>query len=88
MAIDKELKGYARDCIRLARLTDDPTIRGPFLKMAREWLEAAAASYPRRVTRVARVRSSASKRRHLGGGRAGPPKARRPGDEGRPSLQR
>ena len=47
MAIDKELKGYARDCIRLARLTDDPTIRGPFLKMAREWLEAAAAQPPR-----------------------------------------
>ena len=53
MAIDKELKGYARDCIRLARLTDDPTIRGPFLKMAREWLEAAAAQPPR-VTRASK----------------------------------
>lgn len=53
MAIDQELKGYARDCIRLARLTDDPTIRGPFLKMAREWLEAAAAQPPR-VTRAAK----------------------------------
>ena len=57
MTMDRELKGYARDCIRLAYLTDDPTIRGPLLKMAREWLEAAAASYPRRVTRVAKVRS-------------------------------
>ena len=53
MAIDKELKGYARDCIRLARLTDDPTIRGPFLKMAREWLEAAAAQPPQ-VTRASK----------------------------------
>jgi hypothetical protein len=43
MAIDTELKGYARDCIRLARLTDDPTIRRPLLRMARGWLEAAAA---------------------------------------------
>ena len=83
MAIDKELKGYARDCIRLARLTDDPTIRGPFLKMAREWLEAAAAQPPR----VTRAGSRASKRGHLGG-RAGPPKARRPGGvPSRPSLQ-
>ena len=53
MAIDKELKGYARDCVRLARLTDDPTIRGPLLNMAREWLEAAAAQPPR-VTRAAK----------------------------------
>ena len=60
MAIDQELKGYARDCIRLARLTDDPTIRGPFLKMAREWLEAAAAQPPR-ITRAAKTRSRASK---------------------------
>ena len=57
MAIDKELKGYARDCIRLARLTDDPTIRGPFLKMAREWLEAAAAQPPR-VTRASKTSTS------------------------------
>ena len=57
MAIDKELKGYARGCIRLARLTDDPTIRGPLLNMAREWLEAAAAQPPR-ATRAARSRAS------------------------------
>jgi hypothetical protein len=43
MATDKELEQYARDCVRLAGLTDDPTIREPLLKMAREWMEIARA---------------------------------------------
>jgi hypothetical protein len=43
MATDKELEQYARDCIRLAGMTDDPTIREPLLKMAREWMEVARA---------------------------------------------
>jgi hypothetical protein len=46
MAIDKELEEYARDCIRLAGMTDDPAIREPLLKMAREWMEAARAEQP------------------------------------------
>jgi hypothetical protein len=41
VAIDKDMHGYARDCVRLAGMTDDPAIRKPLLKMAREWLEAA-----------------------------------------------
>ena len=41
MATDKEMEQYARDCIRLAGMTDDPAIREPLLKMAREWMEIA-----------------------------------------------
>jgi hypothetical protein len=43
MATDKELEQYAHDCIRLAGMTDDPAIREPLLKMAREWMEVARA---------------------------------------------
>jgi hypothetical protein len=44
MATDKELEQYAHDCIRLAGMTDDPAIREPLLKMAREWMEVAVPS--------------------------------------------
>jgi hypothetical protein len=43
MATDKEMEQYARDCIRLVGMTDDPAIREPLLKMAREWMEIARA---------------------------------------------
>jgi hypothetical protein len=43
MVTDKELEGYAQDCIRLAGMTDDPAIREPLLKMARDWIELARA---------------------------------------------
>ena len=43
MATDKELEQYAHDCIRLAGMTDDPAIREPLLKMARDWMEVARA---------------------------------------------
>jgi hypothetical protein len=43
MVVDKELEGYAQDCIRLAGMTDDPAIREPLLKMARQWMEIARA---------------------------------------------
>jgi hypothetical protein len=42
-AMDKELEQYAHDCIRLAGMTDDPAIREPLLRMAREWMEIARA---------------------------------------------
>jgi hypothetical protein len=41
MVTVKEMEQYARDCIRLAGMTDDPAIREPLLKMAREWMEIA-----------------------------------------------
>jgi hypothetical protein len=41
VAPDKELEDYARDCVRLAQLTDIPEIREPLLQMAREWMAAA-----------------------------------------------
>jgi hypothetical protein len=48
MATDKkEMEQYARDCIRLAGMTDDPAIREPLLKMAREWREIARAEQQR-----------------------------------------
>ena len=34
-AVDKEMEGYARDCVRLAGMTDDPEIREALMKMAR-----------------------------------------------------
>ena len=43
MSTDKELEQYAHDCIRLAGMTDDPSIREPLLKMARDWIEVARA---------------------------------------------
>ena len=47
MVTDKEMEQYARDCIRLAGMTDDPAIREPLLKMAREWMEIARAEQQR-----------------------------------------
>ena len=47
MATNKEMEQYARDCIRLAGMTDDPAIREPLLKMAREWMEIARAEQQR-----------------------------------------
>jgi hypothetical protein len=38
---DKEVEGYARDCVWLAELTDDPEIREQLFQMAREWMAAA-----------------------------------------------
>jgi hypothetical protein len=73
---DKELEEYARDCVRLAGMTDDPSIREPLLKMAREWLEAAAAQPPR-VTRAAKARSRAKTSTSLG---MGAPKCEGPGE--------
>jgi hypothetical protein len=49
MATDKELEQYAHDCIRLAGMTDDPTIREPLLKMARDWMEVARAEQQQRA---------------------------------------
>jgi hypothetical protein len=48
MTPDQEMEAYARDCIRLAGLTVDPTMREPLLKMARGWMEAAAAERSQR----------------------------------------
>lgn len=36
-----QLEGYARECIRLAGLTDDPQIKEQLILMAREWMNAA-----------------------------------------------
>jgi hypothetical protein len=54
VATDKAMKGYARDCVRLAGMTDDPEVRDPLLKMAREWMETARGEQPR-VKRIARA---------------------------------
>jgi hypothetical protein len=54
MVMDKELEGYAQDCIRLAGMTDDPAIREPLLKMAREWMQLAKGEGPQRFVVCAR----------------------------------
>ena len=38
---DDDCIGYARECVRLAGLTQDPQLRGQLLNMAREWMATA-----------------------------------------------
>jgi hypothetical protein len=38
---DKDMEGYARDCVRLAQLSRDPKVREQLLQMAREWMAEA-----------------------------------------------
>jgi hypothetical protein len=38
---DDECVGYARECVRLAGLTDNPELREQLLNMAREWMATA-----------------------------------------------
>jgi len=35
---DNECESYARECVRLANLTDDPAMRERLMQMAREWM--------------------------------------------------
>jgi len=37
---------YARECCRLARLTEDPRIQERLLDMAREWMRQAMRGVP------------------------------------------
>ena len=41
MATDIECVGYARQCVRLAGLAEDPELRERLLSMAREWMAVA-----------------------------------------------
>ena len=41
MATDEECMAYARECVRLAGLTDEPKIRDQLFALAREWMAAA-----------------------------------------------
>ena len=41
METESECIEYARECVRLAGLTDDPDIRDRLLEIAREWMAAA-----------------------------------------------
>jgi hypothetical protein len=41
MATDNERVDYARECVRLAGLTQDPQIRDQLLSMAGEWMTSA-----------------------------------------------
>jgi hypothetical protein len=41
MATDNECLDYARECVRLTELTDDPELRNQLLQMAREWMATA-----------------------------------------------
>jgi hypothetical protein len=40
MISDKKTEDYARDCVRLAQVVNDPVIRERLLQMAREWMAA------------------------------------------------
>jgi hypothetical protein len=41
MASDQEMQGYARECVRLSKQTDNPRIREQLQQMAREWIAVA-----------------------------------------------
>ena len=38
MAYDQDCERYARECVRLARLVQEPALREQLLQMAREWM--------------------------------------------------
>jgi hypothetical protein len=57
-AVDKEMEGYARDCVRLAGMTDDPEMRESLMKMAREWMEAAVGEHRERTEPAPNVRAA------------------------------
>jgi hypothetical protein len=40
MASAQELEGYARDCVRLVGLCDDPVIKERLIEMAHDWMSA------------------------------------------------
>jgi hypothetical protein len=42
-ALKKLYEHHAKDCVRVAELTVDPRRREQYLKLARDWTEAAAA---------------------------------------------
>jgi hypothetical protein len=60
MTLDKEMEGYAHDCVRLAYLTADLDIREHLLQMAHEWMAAAASPplRPRQTTASTESRAS------------------------------
>jgi hypothetical protein len=41
MPSDKDIEGYARECVRLAQLTTDPQIRERLFQIARGWMAVA-----------------------------------------------
>jgi hypothetical protein len=41
VAPDKQCVDYARECVRLAGMAEDPEVRGGLLRLAREWMAAA-----------------------------------------------
>lgn len=41
MVTDKECLDYARECVRLAGLSEDPEVREPLIQMAHLWTSAA-----------------------------------------------
>ena len=41
MSTDQECVNYARECVRLAELTEDLQLRDHLVKIARDWLATA-----------------------------------------------
>jgi hypothetical protein len=41
MTIDKKSMAHARECVRLAGLTDDQEVRDQLIALARDWIVAA-----------------------------------------------
>ena len=47
VTINEEFVGYARECVRLAGLTEDENLRERLLEMARSWMAAAMGEVDR-----------------------------------------
>jgi len=54
---DKDMEGYARDCVRLAQLATDPELHDQLMQMGRKWL--AAAMYEEKAPESDRTRCEA-----------------------------
>jgi hypothetical protein len=63
MATESECIEYARECVRLAGLTDDPDIRDRLLETARDWMAAAMGEDEAAAPSISAVRQLAKARR-------------------------
>jgi len=50
VTLNEEFVGYARECVRLAGLTEDDKLRERLLEMARSWMAAAMGEADRSPT--------------------------------------
>jgi hypothetical protein len=63
LAFNKECMSHARECVRLAGLTENKTIRDQLLDMAQRWTAAAQSQRDARVVSLHKLRKQTKPRR-------------------------